>query len=223
MRLHQLRFLATFVAQYLRHATTGRPADPAALSYLAQGTAGGTWAATAWRGIPMQKSPTDLLMYAECIHQSRPEVVVEIGSRFGGSSAWFRDVIGSGGDVITVDIVPVPFENRVPGVSYLTGDSIGKAHEAERLVAGRTCLVSLDGDHTKLNVYHELQRYSRLVQPGGYLVVEDTLLGALTNDSPAHALAEWLPRNPLFKADPSKERLGLSFCPGGWLRRETKP
>lgn len=96
----------------------------------------------------------------------------------------------------------------------------GTVNIVERFVAKRSVLVTLDGDHTKWHVYSELQRYSGLVQLGGYLVVEDTILGSLTDDSPAHALQEWLPQNPAFAVDKNKERLGLSFAPGGWLKKQ---
>lgn len=217
-----LIWLAKFVGQYCRYALTqrARAFEQHAVAYLLSGAAGASWMQSSWRGRKLLKSPTDLLMYSEIIDETRPGCIVEVGTFDGGSALWFRDTgraLGVATEIVTVDLVQTrPDEDGIRYVCGKSGDVIG---DVARIVAGRTVMVTLDGDHTASGVLCDLDAYSRLVQPGGYMVVEDTIIGALTDDSPARAVREWLPTHPEFRSDKSRERLGLSFAPGGWLRR----
>ena len=59
------------------------------------------------------------------MYETRPDVVVETGTRLGGSSAYFAsilDLLGKG-RVITVDIVDYPDKPQHDRITYLTGSS----------------------------------------------------------------------------------------------------
>ena len=145
--------MAKFNVLWVKHLLFGkRNYDPLAVQYLLSGVNGGTFNTSRWRGIVIQKSPADLLAYAEAIYESRPQVIVETGTWQGGSAAWFRDVgtalLGSV-DVVTVDIAAHAELQRVEGVTYLNEDSCQAFERVRELVGGRRCLVSLGGDHSK--------------------------------------------------------------------------
>ena len=45
-----------------------------------------TWANTYWRGVPVLKCPLDLWVYQEILHEVRPDLIVEAGTKHGGSA-----------------------------------------------------------------------------------------------------------------------------------------
>ena len=71
------------------------------------------------------KCPLDMWVFQEIMYETRPDVVVETGTRLGGSSAYFAsilDLLGKG-RVITVDIVDYPDKPQHDRITYLTGSS----------------------------------------------------------------------------------------------------
>jgi cephalosporin hydroxylase len=46
-----------------------------------------------WLGVPIQKWPCDLWMYQQILFELKPTIVVEFGTLFGGSSAYFSDLL----------------------------------------------------------------------------------------------------------------------------------
>jgi len=58
-----------------------------------------TWQDTRFLGVPVWKSPLDLWIYQELIHELRPDVLIEAGTKFGGSAYYFArlfDLVGHG-------------------------------------------------------------------------------------------------------------------------------
>jgi len=178
-----------------------------------------------WMGAKLVKCPLDMWEVATILHQSRPAVVVETGTAWGGSALFYAhmfDLVGSG-DVITVDSGRMGTAPH-PRITYLSGDSVAMAGTVAQMVDGRSAMVILDSDHTKAHVLAELDAYAPIVTSGQYLIVEDTNLGRQVgvewkNNGPGDALDEWLPAHPEFQVDGSRERHLVTMNPGGWLRR----
>ena len=170
------------------------------------------------------------------MYETRPDVVVETGTRLGGSSAYFAsilDLLGKG-RVITVDIVDYPDKPQHDRITYLTGSSTSLEiieRIRELISPDEKVMVFLDSDHSKAHVQRELELYSGLVTAGNYLIVEDTFLNGRPIFSPAvqpgpdpmEAVQEFLSENPNFVADRSREKYGLTFNPNGFLKRESQP
>lgn len=179
----------------------------------------------------MLKLQTDLDRYAQIIAASRPEVIVETGTRTGASARWFAR---QGLDVITVDIEAKWMRDSDDPVLYLVGDSADPAviEHVRELVAGRRCTVSLDSDHSAGHVAAEIEAYGSMVSPGCYLVVEDGIFGyapqqlrdrhfpAGLEGSPLDAIAALLHGNPDWCRDLAVERLHpTTHHPAGWWVR----
>lgn len=188
-----------------------------------------TWLNTTWRGVPVTKCPTDLWIYQELVHRLRPAVVVETGTFFGGSALFLADLLGlaGGGRVVTVDLVPRDGRPEHDRITYLTGSSTDPAVVARvraEVGDGAPVMVVLDSDHRATHVAGELAALHDLVTPGSYLVVEDTVVNGHPVDpyfgpGPMEAVEPFLTAHPEFERDPSCEKLGMTFNPGGWLRR----
>src|SRR5262249_39159738 len=131
-----------------------------------------------WFGYRLIKCPMDLWVYQELLVRTRPDVVVETGTCFGGSAlylAMILDQLGQG-RVITIDIEVVPNRPEHPRLSYVTGSSVDPQIIAQvrDAVGSDRALVILDSDHSEPHVYQEMLAYSPLVQVGDYLIVEDS-------------------------------------------------
>lgn len=182
----------------------------------------------AWFGYRTMKSPMDLWAYQEILAETRPDVVVECGTAFGGSAYYLAslfDLLGRG-EVVTIDIEARPGQPNHPRITRLVGSSTDPAIVAEvrRRVGGRRAMVVLDSDHSQAHVAAELEAYRSLVAPGCYLVVEDTNINghpvaADFGPGPMEAVEAFLPSAPEFEVDRSRERFLLTLNPSGYLRR----
>jgi cephalosporin hydroxylase len=178
----------------------------------------------------MWKLASDLQRYADIIAATKPEVIVETGTRAGGSARWFAE---QGVEVITIDVEAFELDTA-PGVNYVRGDSTDPeiVEFVTRLVAGRRCMVSLDSDHSAGHVAREIDLYGPLVTPGCYMVVEDGIFGhapqvlvdmhfpAGLDGSPLDAIAEKLHDNPDWSRDVAIERAHPTthHVAGWWVR-----
>ena len=48
-----------------------------------------TWMNTRFQGVTVWKNPMDLWLYQEMIHEFRPDVIIEAGTKYGGSAYYF--------------------------------------------------------------------------------------------------------------------------------------
>lgn len=188
-----------------------------------------TWRNTYWIGVPAWKTPLDLWVFQEILYETQPDVIIETGTYKGGSAFFFASIceLLGHGRVLTIDIEEFPGRPQHPRITYLLGDSTAQSTgELVRSLIrqGERVMVVLDSKHTKDHVLKELALWARLVSVGSYLVVEDTQLNGnpvMPDYGPAakEAVEEFLSRNSNFQRDESREKFGLTFQPGGWLRR----
>lgn len=130
-------------------------------------------------GVEIQKCDDDLDRYREIIEISQPDIVIETGTRAGGSALWFQREMGL--QVISIDIAPeftrgVPYSG--PGIQWITSSSINLDSRNSEIVAtmtrGKRVMVTLDSDHHSPHVQAEMSIWGPWVTPGCYMVVEDS-------------------------------------------------
>jgi cephalosporin hydroxylase len=171
------------------------------------------------------KCPLDLWIYQEIVSRTRPDVIVETGTLYGGSALYLAslcDLLGSG-RVISIDIKDWGTRRDHPRILYLEGSSIApevvdrvktEVETAERV------MVILDSDHTKEHVLGELQAYAPLVTEDCYLIVEDTPAAKIDgHPGPAEAIEEFLASDNSLVVDPECEKFLMTFNPGGYLKK----
>jgi cephalosporin hydroxylase len=149
-------------------------------------------------------------------------------------------MLGAPGQVVGVDI-EIRRHNRAAieshplagRITMLEGSStdlaiVEKVRTLARAVS--SVLVVLDSNHTHDHVLRELELYSPLVRPGGYLIVMDTVVEDLPaelfpdrpwrpGDSPRTAVQAFLKGNDRFQVDEEIEnKLLVTVAPGGYLR-----
>jgi len=188
-----------------------------------------TYNNTQWMGVEVQKSPLDMWVMQEILNEVKPDVLVEAGTYRGGSAYYFASLFDlmNHGRIITVDIEDHPGKPQHPRISYLLGSSTSEeilSRIKGAIQPGEKVLVDLDSDYRKPHVLRELQLYAPLVTPGSYLIVEDTHFNGHPilpkfRPGPGEAVAEFLPSHPEFQVDGSREKFGMTFNPGGYLKR----
>jgi len=188
------------------------------------------WATnTKWFGIPSQKCPLDLWIYQEIIHELQPDLIIETGTCFGGSTLFLAqicDLIGKG-RVVSIDIAlrdGLPEHNRI---FYLVGNSLEPAILASVATLTKDAekiLVILDSDHSRDFVLKEMGYYAPFVSKNSYLIVEDTDVNGHPicldhGPGPAEAVSIFLRTHPEFEIDRSREKFLMTQNPGGYLRK----
>lgn len=191
-----------------------------------------------YRGRRMWKVPADLERYRAVAAAHQPQLIIETGTKWGGSALWFRQELGV--DVLTIDVqsqVSIRDVWQWPGVSRLVGDSVSDCIVNAARAMSRNyerVMVVLDSDHTRSHVRREISRYGRLVSPGCALVVEDGIFDLVDSGratrggsripqfgGPLAAVAEvGLDDNPEWRRMAEVEQLTpVSHHPAGWWER----
>jgi len=182
-----------------------------------------------WLGHTTLKYPTDLWAYQEIVTEIRPEVVLETGTFKGGSALYFATLLDALGEgrVISVDLALADALPQHPRITYVQGSSIAPeivSRVMDEIGAARPVVVILDSDHARDHVLGELRAYADLVEPGGYLIVEDTNVNGNPvlpqfGPGPAEAIELFLAERDDFEPDPAREEMMVTSSPGGFLRR----
>ncbi len=196
-----------------------------------------------WLGRPIIQYPQDIVALQEIIWATKPDLIVETGVAHGGSlvlSASLLELLGGERTVVGIDI-DIREHNRAAieshplahRITLVEGSSTSAAVvdkvRALALTRKRT-LVILDSNHTHEHVQAELDLYSPLVPAGSYLIVMDTVIEDLPEESfpdrpwgrgnnPKTAVREFLARNRRFVVDTGLEsKIAVTVAPSGYLR-----
>lgn len=213
------------------------------------------WYEQTWLGVPIWQLPDDLVALQRIVFDADPKWIVETGTKFGGSAIFFASLLammgrtsGSGGGIITVDVHETTEARKLltdqphrfaPLVRQrLIGDA--KAPEILAAISATIAadpgpvMVFLDDWHDGDHVYAELQVYSKLVTPGGILIVADTTFEGLADtpvvvpsekypdakrSNPRVALRRFLSERGDFLVVPDYTSTGISNFPDSVLRK----
>jgi len=180
-------------------------------------------------GVPVHKTPMDLWVYQEILHEIKPDIVIECGTYKGGG-AWYlahlMDILKKG-KVVSIDIKKrdLPVHERI---TYILGSSSNpKVVKKVKEHLNGTVMVILDSDHERANVLKELEIYNEFVTKGSYMIVEDSDMNghparfsAWRNlPGPHEAIEEFLGKNKGFQIDKSREKFLVSICRDGYLKK----
>ena len=197
--------------------------------YYARWEAGVDTISIGWFGHRTLKCPLDLWTYQELVVERRPDLIIETGTRFGGSAYYLASIcqLLGHGRVVTVDIDDSVRRPAHPLITFISGSSTAPdvvARVKAEAASAQRVFVILDSDHRRAHVEAELEAYADLVGPGDYLIVEDTNINGHPaypsfGEGPMEAMQAFLQEHPEFSQDPRCERFMLTLNPRGFLRR----
>ncbi|MEM1183439.1 MAG: CmcI family methyltransferase [Planctomycetota bacterium] len=193
-----------------------------------------------YAGLPMLKNPFDLAIYAKLVHDVRPGLILELGSKTGASALWFAhqcDSFGLRTKIVSVDVVGVT-EVSHDRVTYLEGD----ARKLDEVLPARgfddaalhrfpkPWIVIDDADHAYRTSQAIAEWCEPRLVPGDYLVVEDGIISDLVPEAhpgctsgPHRAIREVLDTDPpAYEIDATycdMFGVNVTWCTNGFLRR----
>lgn len=196
-----------------------------------------------WMGRPIIQFPQDIIAMQEIIWKVKPGLVVETGIAHGGSLVFYAsmlELLGGDGHVLGIDI-DIREHNRIAieqhpmfkRITMIQGSSIDEevVKQVCQLAEGKNkVLVALDSNHTYDHVLRELKLYSPLVKKDSYLIVFDTVIEDMPEDSfpdrpwgpgnnPKTAVKEFLEINNRFVIDREvANKLLITVAPDGFLK-----
>lgn len=143
-----------------------------------------------YKGVPCYKFPFDYVLYQMIINDVRPDLIIEIGTLFGGSALYLADLqetLGiEGGEVHTIDLhIPHSIQpDRVAGVrvseqlkDHPRIKQFNQGYENYDLLnteGFKTIMVIDDGSHRYDDVATALRKFSPIVTVGSYYIIEDS-------------------------------------------------
>jgi cephalosporin hydroxylase len=184
---------------------------------------------TTYFGVRAIKCPLDAWVYQEIICETRPDLIIELGTFAGGGTLYLAHLCDQldHGMVISVDIDQTnvaPSVRAHPRVMLIESEASAAFPQVRSLVgAPNTVLVIEDSAHTFDNTLSVLRSYQELIQPGGYFIVEDGIchhgLDVGPSPGPYEAIEAFLAERDDFEADRARESFFLTWNPKGFLRR----
>lgn len=197
-----------------------------------------------WFGVPIIQYPEDVIMMAEIVFDTKPEIIVETGTARGGSAIFYASILKlvGGKKVISVD-VDIRAHNRdtvekhplSSMVKLVQGSSTDEStfKKVQGLVGkAKSVMISLDSSHAEAHVLKELELYSTLVTKGCYIIICDTFIKKLPRSSypadrpwdnkrnPYTAIQLFLKNHKNFQIDPIYDaKATISGSPSGFLKR----
>lgn len=184
---------------------------------------------TTYFGIKTLKNPLDNWIIQEIIFEQKPDVIIEIGNLYGGSTlniAHFCDLMKHG-RVIGIDIshlkVP-PFVREHSRITLIEGEACESISQVEKMIEeNERVMIIEDSSHTYVNTLNILRIYSKLIKVGDYFIVEDGIcyhgLDEGPYPGPYEAIEEFLLENSSFICDREKESFLITWNPKGFLVR----
>lgn len=161
-----------------------------------------------YRNIRCIKSPFDYVLYQMLLFETKPDLVIEIGTNSGGSALYYADLLSliGKGEVHTIDIVDIRPEIIINDdrITYFSEGwenyPIALAQNYDKI------LVIDDGSHHYEDVLGVLKKFSPLLKKGDYFIVEDGIVDKLGkkrayNGGPQRAIKEFLNTNTDFEID----------------------
>ncbi len=198
---------------------------------------------TNWFGEPCLQLTQDLFAFQEIVYKTRPDIILEIGVAWGGSTLFYLNLCKTLGlkGVVGVDIyIPKDLRQRLykkkPKSTYLKliqGSSIDKKifDQIKEIVKDKKVFIILDSNHTHNHVLSELNFYSKLMKKGQYLICGDTIIANQPQskkrprewnkkNNPMTALKFFLKNNKGFAVDKKIEKkMLITNMPGGFLKK----
>ncbi len=185
-----------------------------------------------WLGVYIQKHPCDLQAYQEILFETKPDVIIEIGSCQGGSTYFFAsmcDLIGHG-RVISIEVNNQwadqnPKLRNHKRITWIWGDAFDQqiVQKVKNQIGNdERVFVIEDSAHEYTCTKNALDFYHSLVKSGDYFIVEDTILPH-DNCKKAQtylAVEDFLREHPEWEVDRAREKMITTWAPHGFLRRK---
>lgn len=190
-----------------------------------------------YRGVKTIKCPFDYVIYQMIINEIKPDLIIEIGTAYGGMSLYLADLLESIGNGIvhTIDITEEHFNtNSEENINLILNHKrIVKFnngfdnYDIKNIDGFDKILVIDDGSHHYEDVLRSMNKFKSIVSKNSYMIIEDGSLiwvgvGEMYNGGPLKAIQEFLDSNSDFIIDEKWCNFfgtNATFNPSGYLKK----
>lgn len=161
-----------------------------------------------YRGVLAQRSPFDYVIYQMIISEVQPDLIIEIGTNFGGGALYMADILNNlgKGEIHSIDITDkcTDIVKQHPRIKLFhqgfENYDIAVAKKFSRII------VIEDASHMYEDTLAAINKFNPLVSVNSYLIVEDGIVDKLGsskmfNGGPCKAIREFMPQHPEFIVD----------------------
>ena len=176
-----------------------------------------------WFGEPILQTPDDIITQQELIYKTKPEVIIETGVCWGGSTLLYNSLSKELPikKIIGIDIfIPHNLKKRLEKkcgkkLLLISGDSTDTkvVNRIKKITQKyKNFYIHLDSNHTFEHVYKELKIYSKFIKKNNYIIASDTIVNEIPkqlhrpriwnkNNNPMIAVKKFIKENRNFKID----------------------
>ena len=164
------------------------------------------------------------------IDEVKPDLIIEIGTHFGGNSLYLADLLElrKKGILHTIDVEEYGDLSKLdshPRIKRFLGGY--ENYDLNQINGYKNILIIDDGSHQYQDVSNTLKKFSQFVSPQSYFIVEDGVLTELGYDEnyeggPIRAVEEFLENNKNFVVEEKWINFygeNATFNPLGYLKR----
>jgi cephalosporin hydroxylase len=161
-----------------------------------------------YRGVPCIKCPFDYVIYQMILNEVRPDLIIEIGTNYGGSALYLADILENigGGEIHTIDIDDRAYELVKKSQRIKFFHNGWEGYDLQNAKGYEKILVIEDGSHEFQSTLGALKKFGNLVTSGSYMIVEDGIIDELGQSSaygggPVKAIKNYLATQSEFIID----------------------
>jgi cephalosporin hydroxylase len=149
----------------------------------------GTHDVLRWDGVPLFKTPFDMILIQMLIWELKPRTIIEIGSGLGSSACWMADLVkryDPAGTVLSFDKEKTTLHH--PNVRFLTGDvvEIPQVFTPDMMRNLVRPILLIEDAHA--HVRTTLEFFEKHLKKGDYIIIEDS-------SEKQKVISEWLYSN----------------------------
>jgi len=138
-----------------------------------------------YRGVNFVKCPFDYVTYQMLINDIQPDLIIEIGTAFGGGALYFADILDKLGKGIvhTIDIVKKDYDFKVTNHNRIKTFFDGyEGYDLNNTIGFNNILIIDDGSHVYDDVKKAFIKFNKLVSLNSYYIIEDGVIDNLGNN-----------------------------------------
>lgn len=185
---------------------------------------------TTYRGVTIVKNPFDYVIYQMIINEVKPDLIIEIGTNYGGTSLYMADlldIIGNG-IIHTMDVQEYVNNDLVkshPRIRRFLGGY--QEYDINNTLGFDKILLIDDGSHNYNDVINVMTKFKDVVSKDSYMIIEDGALDWMGwkeayNGGPLKAIEEFMLENNNYEIDRNWCDFygkNVTFNPNGFLKK----
>ena len=183
-----------------------------------------------YNGLKSLKCPFDYLNYQMIIDEVKPDLIIEIGTHFGGNSLYLADLLQlrNRGVLHTIDVNEYGDLGKLdshPRIKRFLGGY--ENYDLSQISEFENVLIIDDGSHQYRDVLNSLNKFNKFVTINSYFIVEDGVLSELGYEEsyeggPLRAIEEFLSETKNFVIEEKWINFfgkNATFNPKGYLKK----